>query len=194
MEQDFKTLQEDNNALRTYIMELQGKLSEAKLPFPPAPSTARVALPNPVVYDIGEPSAPQGHPPPIQHPTFVPHANSEEQRYHPDLRHDINQDQRQQSQQQYQHTQHPDRVSQSTNTSNDMPSDAFERLRAAAAQAGELDASSHSSSSPPEHSGPGAYVPDEQPSLKRARMEEPDGTGNRGTAGEQHPTEAAPFE
>ncbi|KAF1348719.1 hypothetical protein BDV97DRAFT_399278 [Delphinella strobiligena] len=190
IEDDFTTLQADNHALRNYIMDLQGRLSENKIDFPPAPPIARVALPpppNPVVYDLG----PSEGASTAQQPRYSP--QDDQQQYHPDLRSDPREQLRQfvtdELNQQNQNAAHPNQAHQPpehhrqnqvppvdmnsaspTNGSTEeaLPAGAVQQLRAAAAQAGELNAYSPSTRGPPE----GEYTSvDDRPPSKRPRVE-----------------------
>lgn len=175
-------------------MDLQGRLSENKIDFPPAPSTARVALPpppNPVVYDLG----PSEGASTAQQPRYSP--QDDQQQYHPDLRSDPREQLRQfvtdELNQQNQNAAHPNQAHQPpqdhrqnpghhqpppvdlnsaspTNGSTEeaLPPGAVQQLRAAAAQAGELNAYSPSTRGPPEVD---YTAVDDRPPSKRPRVE-----------------------
>lgn len=151
--------------MRTYIMDLQSKLLDAKIDFPAAPAAIHVPQPNPIIYDLtndpeggahdASPTQPQS-----SYATQMSPTDHDQQRYHPSLREDSRSHQHQLRQQQhddlhahYQHEHdhqlhhphnHPGPGPVSTHSpasqSDDagMPLGAIDQLRAAAAQAGEL--------------------------------------------------------
>lgn len=168
-------------------MVLQGKLLGAKIDFPSAPATARVAQPNPVVYDLSEPSPPANSPPAEQQSRFTARASPDEQRYHPELRQPSRhyQESRQQQEPAQQYQQSPTNHKQVSRQSQSqtqptlanlladeaLPTNAINQLRAAAAQAGEID-NARASRTLPAISETYATANDEPPAKRQRLLDE----------------------
>ncbi|KAG9687664.1 hypothetical protein KCU95_g10830, partial [Aureobasidium melanogenum] len=189
MEENYKTLEHENLALRNYISLLQSKLSDQNIDFPPAPEQASMRSAS--ISDNQSSHQEQGpiyHPVPNQQPAQHDHHPHHEQHRYPDpspaqshggpsnvypqSTHD----------QHHQHQHEPPTNAQPVpqdHANDSLPAAAISQLQAAAAQAGTMDRPR----SPPQtqhdqhqqsHPQDPQYVrASEYPAHKRARLDSP---------------------
>jgi len=180
-------------------MDLQSKLLEAKIDFAPAPPTARVAQPNPVIYDLRD-----SPPPTDPQPGFEAQTSPAAQQYYPDtgrMYTEMSEDAAESGNPPAEplprptvtHAGQPQAQTPSSQPSSAphdevLPESAINHLRAAAVQAGELDNASLTRALAGEldNARSARALSDEDADTqphphKRPRLEE---EGSRGTAGE----------
>ncbi|KAI4727529.1 hypothetical protein E4T49_04682 [Aureobasidium sp. EXF-10728] len=190
MEENFKTLQRENGALRDYITLLQSKMTEKNISFPPTPDQGPMraaSLSAPDNQPIHQDHDPVYHPAPVQQPAHHDQHDHHEQHRYPDpspsQSHAAPSNVYPPPSHDQQHHQHDPAIhtqpAPQDAASDSLPAAAISQLQAAAAQAGSMN---RPPSPPPTHHGqhrqphpqdPQYVRASEYPAHKRLRLDSP---------------------
>ena len=186
MEDNCKTLQNENSALRHYITLLQAKMTDKNISYPPVPDQAplrSVSLSAPDHQQEHQDQDTAYHPVHDQQSIQQHHQQQHDQHRYPDpsssQSHAASSNAYPQSTHDQQHHQHDAQSTHQEAASDSLPAAAISQLQAAAAQAGDIDrphsmSPTHHDQQQQPHSQDSQYVrASEYPAHKRPRIDPP---------------------